>query len=151
MSLSLSAFAQITDQRSGVVKEISGTIEIRHAGDNNFVPARIGDILGENTDIFAGFRSMALLQIGSALITVHPLTRLTLTEIITAHTFRNITMHVQKAIILSRTIAKDVVDSRVKNHGEFVEVINARLSPIILPVSYRLFTDAQQACELRLA
>jgi len=93
--LSLSIYAQNTDQRSGVVRETSGTVELRRDDSANFVPARAGDIVSEHTTISTGFRSAALLEVGSALITVRPLTRLTLTQIVTAHGTEILNAHLQ--------------------------------------------------------
>ena len=72
----LSVFAQ-----NGVLREISGTVELKAAGGAGFVPATIGDEVTQQTVISTGFKSTALVAVGSALIAVRPLTRLTLTEI----------------------------------------------------------------------
>jgi hypothetical protein len=75
--LSLGVFAQ-----SGVIKEYRGTVELKPAGATDFVPAIMGAQISQDTIISTGFKSSALLEVGSALITVRPLTRLTLTEIV---------------------------------------------------------------------
>jgi len=74
--VSLGVFAQ-----SGVLQEKSGTVEIKLPKSESFVTANIGDQLSQDTVISTGFRSFAVIEIGSASITVRPLTRLTLTEI----------------------------------------------------------------------
>jgi len=81
LGLSVSVFAQTADQRSGVIRELSGTVELRNAGSANYTPARVGDTVAENTVISTGIGSIVLLEVGSSLISVKPLTRLTLTEI----------------------------------------------------------------------
>ena len=63
------------------IKEIIGTVELKPAGAAAFVPARIGDTVTQNTVISIGLKSSALLTVGSAVLTVRPLTRLTLAEI----------------------------------------------------------------------
>ena len=70
------AFAQ-----NGVIREMSGTVELKASGSSAYVPAKAGDQVKQDTVISTGFKSTALVAVGSALITVRPLTRLTLTEI----------------------------------------------------------------------
>jgi len=72
----ISSFAQ-----SGVIKDITGQVELKAPGSSSFVVAKIGDILEENTIVSTDFKSVALIEVGSAVLTVRPLTRLTLTEI----------------------------------------------------------------------
>ena len=67
--------------QNGVIKELAGTVELKRAGQTAFVPARAGDTVARDTVVSTGFKSTALITIGSAVITVRPLTRLTLTEI----------------------------------------------------------------------
>ena len=64
-----------------VIKELSGTVEIKRPSDSAFVTAKQGDRIGDDTVINTGFKSTALLIIGSCMITVRPITRLTLLEI----------------------------------------------------------------------
>ena len=73
------AFAQ-----SGVIREVSGTVEMRGARASAFVPANVGDRVGEDTIISTGVRSSAIIEVGSSLLTVRPLTRLALAEISSA-------------------------------------------------------------------
>jgi len=68
-------------QNSGVIKELSGTVELKAPADSAFVAAKTGDQVGEDTVISTGFKSSAIVEVGSTLIAVRPLTRLTLTEI----------------------------------------------------------------------
>ena len=72
----VSVFAQ-----NALIREVSGTVELKNAGSAAFVPAKAGDRVAEDTIISTALRSNALLEIGSTLITVRPLTRLSLTEI----------------------------------------------------------------------
>jgi len=76
MSAALYVFAQ-----NGVIRELSGEVEIRLAGDAAFVPAAAGSIVAQDTIISTGFRSNAIIDIGGTTLTVRPLTRLSLTEI----------------------------------------------------------------------
>lgn len=89
-AMTLSVFAQ-----NGVIKEVSGTVELKAAGSTSFVLAKIGDTIAQNTTISTGFKSMTLLEVGSTVIAVRPLTRLTLTEIRAAQGAETINVNLQ--------------------------------------------------------
>jgi hypothetical protein len=74
-------FAQNSGQASGIIKEFTGTLEIKRPGQEAFVPAKPGDNITKDTVVSTGFKSVALISVGSATLTVRPLTRLTLAEI----------------------------------------------------------------------
>jgi ribosomal protein L7/L12 len=74
--VAVSVFAQ-----SGVIKEMTGTVEVKGAGAAAFAPAKAGEQVKEDTVISTSFKSTALIEIGSTVIAVRPLTRLTLKEI----------------------------------------------------------------------
>jgi len=76
MGCALHAFAQ-----NGIIRELSGEVELRHGGSAEFVPAAVGSEVALDTIVSTGFRSNAIIDIGSATLTVRPLTRLSLTEI----------------------------------------------------------------------
>jgi len=76
----LLAAGQIFGQ-NGVIKELSGTVELKRAGQAAFTAAKVGDAVAKDTVVSAGFKSTALITVGSTVITVRPLTRLTLAEI----------------------------------------------------------------------
>ena len=71
-------------QGSGVISELTGTVELKNPGTSAFVAAKAGDTVSQDTVISTGFKSTALVEVGSAVINVRPLTRLTLTEIAAA-------------------------------------------------------------------
>ena len=66
---------------AGTIRQLTGAVELRHSGSAVFVPASAGDRVAADTVISTGLRSSALVEIGGAMITVRPLTRLTLTEL----------------------------------------------------------------------
>ena len=76
MVVGISVFAQ-----SGIIKELSGTVEVKTAGALGFVPAVSGMEVAQDTLISTGFKSFALIEMSSTVIAVRPLTRLSLTEI----------------------------------------------------------------------
>jgi hypothetical protein len=78
--LALLCTAQVFAQ-NGVIKEFSGTVELKRAGQADFIPAKPGDTVTKDTVISTGFKSTALISVGNTVLTVRPLTRLTLAEI----------------------------------------------------------------------
>ncbi|MCL2070126.1 MAG: FecR family protein [Treponema sp.] len=66
--------------QTGVIRDLTGTVELSAAG-GAFVPAAVGAQMQEDTVISTGFRSSAVVELGSVLIAVRPLTRMSLTEI----------------------------------------------------------------------
>jgi len=67
--------------QTAVIKELTGTVELKLSGASNFIPAVVGAEVVQDTIISTGFKSTALVHAGSAVIAVRPLTRLTFTEI----------------------------------------------------------------------
>jgi hypothetical protein len=84
------AFAQ-----NGVIKEITGTVELKPAGASAFAPAVDGTQVKADTVISTGFKSTAIVEVGSAVIAVRPLTRLTLTEISASQGTETINVNLQ--------------------------------------------------------
>ena len=84
------AFAQ-----NGVIRELSGTVELKAPGSSAYVQAKSGDQVSEDTIISTGFKSSALVAIGNALLTVRPLTRLTLQEISSASGTETLNVNLQ--------------------------------------------------------
>jgi len=60
------------------IREMTGTVELKQSGSSDWKPAKPGDRLEESTMISTGFRSTAILAVGSSTLTVRPLTRLSL-------------------------------------------------------------------------
>jgi hypothetical protein len=67
--------------QSAVLKDFMGTVEVRVPG-GQWAPASLGMVLEKNASISTGFKSSAVLGLGNSTITVRPLTRLTLEELI---------------------------------------------------------------------
>ena len=67
--------------QAGIIRELTGDVELKAAGASAFTVARQGSTVARDTIISTGFRSTAIITIGSTEITVRPLTRLTLAEI----------------------------------------------------------------------
>jgi len=81
--------------QKAVIKDLTGTVELKLSGSSDFIPASVGAEVAQNTIISTGFKSTALVQAGSAVITVRPLTRLTFTEIQALQETENLSMNLQ--------------------------------------------------------
>ncbi|MCL2809101.1 MAG: FecR domain-containing protein [Treponema sp.] len=90
LTVSFAAYSQ-----TAVIREITGEVEIKPAGAASFTPARAGSQIARDTIISTGFRSSAVIEIGSNLITVRPLTRLTLSEIQSTAETENVNVNLQ--------------------------------------------------------
>ena len=83
LALSLFIFISpsIFPQVQAVIRELAGTVEIMRPGSDTWVAASRGQVLDEDTVISTGFRSTAVIALGSSLVTLRPLSRLTVTEL----------------------------------------------------------------------
>jgi len=95
LAILLAVAIQAVFAQNGVVKELSGTVELKAAGATAFAPATAGAQVRADTVISTGFKSTALLEVGSAIIAVRPLTRLTLTEISASQGAETLNMSLQ--------------------------------------------------------
>jgi hypothetical protein len=78
--VSLIITMQATAQ-TAVIREMTGTVELK-SGGADWVSAKAGDVIQKAMMISTGFKSTAILSVGSSTITVRPLTRLSLEELI---------------------------------------------------------------------
>ena len=92
--MSVSAVCVIFGQ-SGVLREMTGEVELKPAGKAAFSAAKTGDEIARDTIVSTGFKSTAVIAIGSSTITVRPLTRLSLAEIHSASDTENINVNLQ--------------------------------------------------------
>jgi hypothetical protein len=74
--LAVTAFAQ-----EAVIKNITGSVEVKSSKDAQWVKAKIGDVLGKNSYISTGFKSNAIIAVGNSNLTVRSLTQLSLDEL----------------------------------------------------------------------
>jgi hypothetical protein len=84
------AFAQ-----NGIIRELAGEVSLKPAGASAFVPAAAGASVALDTIVSTGFKSTAIIAAGSSVITVRPLTRLTLAEIQTASGTESVNVNLQ--------------------------------------------------------
>ncbi|MCL2443491.1 MAG: FecR family protein [Treponema sp.] len=87
--------ASFVFSQSGVIREFTGDVELKHAGSSVFVRASVGANVAHNTIISTGFRSTAIISIGNSVISVRPLTRLTLAEIQNVENTESVNINLQ--------------------------------------------------------
>lgn len=81
--------------QTGVVRELSGVVELKKPGAQDFTPAKIGDSLSKDTVVSTGFKSTALIAVGSSTVMVRPLTRLSLAELSATEGSESINVNLQ--------------------------------------------------------
>jgi hypothetical protein len=64
-----------------MLKTVTGKVEIKAPG-KDWMPAKAGTAITKDTAISTGFKSVAIVTLGDSTLTVKPLTRLTLQEIV---------------------------------------------------------------------
>jgi hypothetical protein len=89
----LPAFAQSGPR--AVLRELSGSVEVKGSGAAEWAPASAGMELSMDSHISTGFRSTAVLALGNSTLTVQPLTRLTIQEIADAGGDERISLHLR--------------------------------------------------------
>jgi hypothetical protein len=78
----LTSLTRVFAQDQAYIKEMSGTVEIKLPGSADWIPAKTGDGVSASTIISTGFKSTAILSLGNSTLTIRPLTRLSLEEIL---------------------------------------------------------------------
>jgi len=81
--------------QTGVIRELTGDVELKPAGSSAFIPAVAGNQVAQNTIISTGIKSTAIIEVGSNLIVVRPLTRLSLSEIQSSAGSENLNINLQ--------------------------------------------------------
>jgi len=67
--------------QEAVIRELSGTVELKKSNSAAWEKAAQGQTVAADTVISTGFKSSAIIGIGDSLISVRPLTRLSITEL----------------------------------------------------------------------
>ena len=93
--LLLAAIAAGVFGQNGVIRELTGEVELKPSGASSFTAAKAGDVVARDTIVSTGFRSTAVITVGSSTITVRPLTRLSLAEIQSASETENVNVNLQ--------------------------------------------------------
>jgi hypothetical protein len=82
-------------QEAAFFRGVSGTVETRAPGSGVWVKAAAGDRIEKNTVISTGFRSTAAVAVGDSVITVRPVTRLSLEEIVRNQSGEQVRLYLQ--------------------------------------------------------
>ncbi len=69
-------------QENAFIRELTGDVTLKITNESAWTPAAAGDTLTKNTLISTGFKSSAIIALGNSTLTIRPLTRLSLEEII---------------------------------------------------------------------
>ena len=69
------------DARTALIRDLAGTVEVKSPREDRWTAAYRGQVLAVDMLISTGFKSTALIVLGNSLLTVRPLTRLSLTEL----------------------------------------------------------------------
>jgi hypothetical protein len=78
-----------------VIREISGTVEVKAPGAAAWSPASRGQTLERSAMISTGFKSGALVAIGNSTLSVQPLTRLSLEELAAAESAEKVDINLR--------------------------------------------------------
>jgi hypothetical protein len=78
-----------------VVREVRGEVEVKAPGASDWRAAAVGQHLDQETLISTGFRSAAVISLGSSTLQVQPLTRLSLAEIAAAAERDRVDIHLR--------------------------------------------------------
>jgi hypothetical protein len=74
-------YAQESTGSRAIIRETSGTVEIKAPGSSKWIPARQGQSIARTAVVSTGFKSTAVIALGNSVLSVQPLTRLTVEEI----------------------------------------------------------------------
>ena len=81
--------------QQAMIQDVAGTVEIKQAGSANWEAAVKGQTLRADTSISTGFKSTAVIVLGETVLTVRPLTRLTLAELSRSQTTEKVSLSLQ--------------------------------------------------------
>jgi hypothetical protein len=87
--------AQETQVELGVIREITGTVEVKNSSSPDWIPAVRGMQLAKSSSVSTGIRSTAVIGLGNSTITVRPLTRLTLEELARNQDTEQVDIHIR--------------------------------------------------------
>jgi hypothetical protein len=108
-------FAQETGSPA-VIREVNGTVEIKAGGSSEWIPARQGQRIARADVVSTGFKSTAVIAVGNSLLSVQPLTRLTVEEIQEAAGNERVNLNLQTGRI--RADVKPPVGGKIEFTGK---------------------------------
>jgi hypothetical protein len=76
------AATMLSAQSQAVIRQMTGKVELQAAPQQVWVPAKTGMTIPLGASISTGFNSMAVLELGSSVVQVNPLTRMRIDELV---------------------------------------------------------------------
>jgi hypothetical protein len=95
IGLMVFAGAGLLFSQEAVIREINGTVEVREAGSAVWAPARQGQELSRGALLSTGFKSGALIALGNSTLTVRPLTRVSVEELVRSGGTEKVEVHLR--------------------------------------------------------
>jgi len=69
------------NNQTGIVRKVTGKVQLKTAGSSNFVKAKVGDEVMQNTIVSTGLKSTVIIAVGDTVFTIGPVNVLSLAEI----------------------------------------------------------------------
>jgi hypothetical protein len=85
----------VAQEGQAVILEVQGTVEVQDGASAEWRAAVPGDSIGKNAVISTGFKSTALISLGNSRLSVRPLTRLTLEELVQRDNSETVRLHLR--------------------------------------------------------
>jgi hypothetical protein len=132
-------FSLFAQTQGASIKEMTGTVELKLPGTAEWAPAKVGDTVSTQTLISTGFKSIAVLAIGESVITVRPLTRLSLEELTALNTVEQVSLNLRAGRIRAEvtppagtktdfTVRGPTVTASVRGTAFDFDTVNLRVS-----------------------
>jgi hypothetical protein len=113
--ISPAIFAQ--QQIQAVIREMAGTVEVKQANSDVWEAASRGQSLALDTVISTGFRSTAVIALGDSLITLRPLTRLTILELSRSQGGEKVDLNLQTGRVRADVKSQDTGNTEFTIHS----------------------------------
>jgi hypothetical protein len=132
-------FPLFAQTRDASIKEMTGTVELKLPDAADWIPAKTGDAVSAKTLISTGFKSFAVLAISESVITVRPLTRLSLEELTALDTTEQVSLSLRAGRIRAEvtppaggktdfTVRGPTVTASVRGTAFDFDTVNLRVS-----------------------
>jgi hypothetical protein len=136
----LSAGFIFAQNPEALIREMSGAVELKSSGSADWVAAKEGDRIRKDTIISTGFKSTALIAVGNSTITVRPLTRLSLAELINRNETETINVNLNTGRV------KVAVNPPAGNKADF-SVKTPTVTASVRGTKFNMNTDSIQVLE----
>jgi len=69
------------NSQPGIVRKVTGKVQLKKEGSSNFVKAKVGDEVFQSTVVSTGLKSTVIIGVGDSVYTIGPVNVLSLAEI----------------------------------------------------------------------